>query len=77
MKLPHKLKFRKHDDGPEEVLEAFATGVGAEDVGGGFGFVGGGGPGDGTDVSWLLITTLLIESLEDVLRDVLLGSLGD
>lgn len=29
-----------------------------------------GGPGDGTDVSWLLITTLPIETLEDVLRCV-------
>lgn len=27
-----------------------------------------GGPGDGTDVSWLLITTLPIGTLEDVLR---------
>lgn len=27
-----------------------------------------GGPGDGTDVSWLLITTLPIETIDDVLR---------
>ena len=27
-----------------------------------------GGPGDGTDVSWLLLTTLPIETVEDVLR---------
>ena len=27
-----------------------------------------GGPGDGTDVSWLLLTTLSIETLDDILR---------
>ena len=27
-----------------------------------------GGPGDGTDVCWLLITTLPIETVDDVLR---------
>ena len=26
-----------------------------------------GGPGDGTDVSWLLLTTLLIETLDEIL----------
>ena len=29
-----------------------------------------GGPGDGTDVSWLLITTLPIDTIEDILRVV-------